>query len=404
MKEIRKDSSRAYAIEVVMFMTYVFFGAHWIGGSALTREIMAHFSIESYAAVSFMTNAVTAAKIVGNFVAAEILRRLFPKKAIGLGAVLIIAGTALSLLAWNFPLFVVGRFIMGFGGALYLVYFSPVVVHYFSFGRRPALNGINSIAYSVGAVLSMVTLDRIFQVTGHWQRTLAVYLIGSVVLFFFWLVLGQDFDIYSARREDTENRGGVASMLKDPFLWRFALIMAGGTTYYIVMMNLFPVYPGLAVDPKTLNALIALGAIGGSFVGSAIASRTKRRLTVVKVFGVLMMISGVLLLLAKSPFLSCVAAFATGALVFLPVSSMLTIPQELPGMTPQKLTGIMGLSWALAYIIESVIYALVSITIDHFGFFAGMSLAILAGGLQLIGAITLKQGILHEREDMDGNA
>ena len=78
MKEIRKDSSRVYAIEVVMFMTYVF-GAHWIGGSALTREIMAHFP--SNPMLRFLyDNAVTAAKIVGNFVAAEIWCRLFPKR------------------------------------------------------------------------------------------------------------------------------------------------------------------------------------------------------------------------------------------------------------------------------------------------------------------------------------
>lgn len=84
------SSFRAYMIEAILFFTYAFFAVNWIAGSTLTAQIAAFFGVDSGASSSFVSNAVTIAKIIGNFMAAYILSKLLPKKSIGLGSALIL--------------------------------------------------------------------------------------------------------------------------------------------------------------------------------------------------------------------------------------------------------------------------------------------------------------------------
>ena len=81
-QEMKVSSSRAVMIEFVMFFTYAFFAVNWIAGSTLTPQIMEHFNLKTFASATFISNAITLAKIIGNFMAAGILNRLDPKKAI----------------------------------------------------------------------------------------------------------------------------------------------------------------------------------------------------------------------------------------------------------------------------------------------------------------------------------
>src|SRR5699024_6380581 len=115
---------RGVIIEIIMFFTYAFFAVNWIAGSTLTPQIMEYFGLTEFASATFISNAITIAKIIGNFLAASFLNKLYPKKSIGLGSLLIVLGNVLAILAANYSLFILGRFIMGFGGALYVVYFS----------------------------------------------------------------------------------------------------------------------------------------------------------------------------------------------------------------------------------------------------------------------------------------
>ncbi len=77
----KASTSRAVIIEFVMFFTYAFFAVNWIAGSTLTPQIMEFFNLKTFASATFISNAITLAKIIGNFLAAGILAKLFPKKA-----------------------------------------------------------------------------------------------------------------------------------------------------------------------------------------------------------------------------------------------------------------------------------------------------------------------------------
>lgn len=93
------SSGRANLIEAIMFCTYALFAVNWIAGTTLTPEIMKYFRLDSFMSATFISNAITVAKIIGNFCAAAILIKFMPKKAIAIGSGMIVFGSALAILA-----------------------------------------------------------------------------------------------------------------------------------------------------------------------------------------------------------------------------------------------------------------------------------------------------------------
>ena len=61
------SSGRANLIEAIMFCTYALFAVNWIAGTTLTPEIMKYFRLDSFMSATFISNAITVAKIIGNF-------------------------------------------------------------------------------------------------------------------------------------------------------------------------------------------------------------------------------------------------------------------------------------------------------------------------------------------------
>ena len=171
-----KVPSRAIFLEIIMFLTYSFFAVNWIAGSTLTPQIAEYFGVDSGATSSFVSNAVTIAKIVGNFAAASVLKKLLPKKSIGLGSLLIFAGSLIAIFSQSYWMFVVGRFIMGFGGAVFVIYFAPLVIHYFTSEQRPTVNALNSVAYNFGAILALFIVKSIISIMQTWQKSMGFLL------------------------------------------------------------------------------------------------------------------------------------------------------------------------------------------------------------------------------------
>lgn len=96
---VSTSSGRANLIEAIMFCTYALFAVNWIAGTTLTPEIMKYFHLDSFMSATFISNAITVAKIIGNFCAAAILIKFLPKKAIAIGSGMIVFGSALAILA-----------------------------------------------------------------------------------------------------------------------------------------------------------------------------------------------------------------------------------------------------------------------------------------------------------------
>lgn len=404
MEEKKISSARAGLIECIMFFTYAFFAVNWIAGSTLTAQIMKYFNLESFVSATFISNAITIAKIVGNFLAAAILTKLFPKKAIGLGSALIVAGSLIAFLAPQYWIFIVGRFVMGFGGAVYVVYFSPVVIHYFDPKKRATVNALNSVAYNIGGILAMLIVGPVILWMRTWQNSMAFFAAISAVLFVLWLVLGQDFDLNrsAAGTVSAEKEYTFSEALKDKFNWAYAFSYSGLLTFYIVLLNIFPISGATVINSKTLSILVAVGGVAGTLLAIILAKVYFKRLPVIRWCGLFMTLCGLLMFTTKNGVLATVSAFAIGVFMFLPMTSLVLIPQELGGMTPAKLTKIMGLFWCFSYIFESIVYFIIGVVIDRAGYTAGLILSVVISATFFVGSFLLPE-TGHAKQKANGD-
>lgn len=388
-----ESTSKAIAIECIMFLTYAFFAVNWIAGSTLTNDIMKYFNLTSFASATLISNAITIAKIIGNFMAASILVKLLPKKAIALGSLLIVLGSVIAIFSPTYSIFIAGRFIMGFGGALYIVYFSPMVIHYFDGSRKSTVNAINGVAYNFGSIVAMIVVGPVVAWLVDWQRSMGFFCIISAILFIMWLLVGEDFPINKASnsKESQESKYSIGDALKEKFNWLLPLTYSGLLTLYIVMLTLFPLSGISVIEGKQLSTLVAVGGIIGSLIAIALAKVYHKRLPVIRYSGLLMTALGALLFYTNQPFLAIIAAIGLGTLMFLPVTSLMLIPQELPNMTPSKLTTIMGLFWAIAYIVETVAYFIIGIIIDKSGYLVALNFTLVLSLTFFIGSFLLPE-------------
>lgn len=385
-------SSKSIVIETIMFFTYAFFAVNWIAGSTLTPQIMEHFKLEGFASATFISNAVTVAKIIGNFLAAAVLNKLYPKKAIGLGALLIVLGSALAIFAPSYLIFIIGRFIMGFGGALYVVYFSPIVIQYFSSKDRPTVNALNSVAYNIGGIIALVVVGPVIAWLQTWQSSMGFFAIISGVLFIVWLIVGEDFEIKKKNfAEEKVEDYSIGQAMKEKVNWLLPFTYSGLLTFYIVMLNIFPISGSAVIDAKSLSTLVAIGGVIGTILAIALSKKFNKRLPVIRYSGLLMTLSGLLMFNAPNGFVASIAALAIGTFMFVPVTSLVMIPQELPNMTPSKLTQVMGLFWAISYIIESIAYYIIGIFIDKMGYSVGLYIALALSLTFFIGSFLLPE-------------
>lgn len=60
-------------------------------------------------------------------------------------------------------------------------------------------------------------------------------------------------------------------------------------------------------------------------------------------------------------------------------------------MTPAKLTTIMGLFWALSYIIETIVYFIIGFVIDKAGYGMGLNLALIMSVTVFLGSFLLPE-------------
>ncbi|MCW8864188.1 MAG: MFS transporter, partial [Colwellia sp.] len=136
-----------HLVAVLVFVSYTLFAMAWVGGTASMSQIMSAMQVDSLASASFISGAVTLAKIIGTFIAAGLALKLGVKNAFFVSGLLISIGL-LTPLAPNYEMLLLSRFLMGLGGAFMIVYFNPIVMVWFTPEERPTINGINAVAFN----------------------------------------------------------------------------------------------------------------------------------------------------------------------------------------------------------------------------------------------------------------
>ncbi|MGF1700475.1 MFS transporter [Photobacterium makurazakiensis] len=357
--------NKKHGIEFIIFMTYALFAMSWVAGSMMTKDIMAYYSIEGMAAATWMTNAITIAKIIGNLSAAWLLVKMGPKKAFAMASLLIVAG-AVGAFASNYPLYVFSRLVMGFGGAFAIVYFNPIVIKYFSAEERPMINGINAAAFNMGNLLAILLTGTLLSTLATWQNVILAISMASLAVLVVWWLISDDFSLSTGNGNEQ-----AAYTLKDGFkepvnLW-LPIAYSGLLFCYISVFALFPLVPSFAAEAKYLSSIMIGAGMVGTIAGIMIAKRYPMRIPVIRYCGLAMTLFAALMITTSSAPVAYGAAFMAGFFMFVPMTALITLPQELPNMTPARITVVFGMFWSISYMIETGLMYIAGVIADTTG-------------------------------------
>ncbi|WKD48271.1 MFS transporter [Microbulbifer spongiae] len=346
---------RKIIVEALMFSAYALFAASWVAGAILTPEIQQSFAQEGLANASWGSNAITLAKILGNLAAAMVLVKLGIRYAFTT-AILLIAAGGLGAFADSYNGWLLSRLALGLGGALAIVYFNPVVLHYFRPSERPVVNGINAAAFNTGNLLALLTTSILLPWLGSWENLILLYgaMVASLALL--WWLCAESIPLAGNSTDSVQTRPyRLREGLTDPFNWWLPLAYCGVLFCYIAVFALFPLLDTFAVQSTHLSAVMIATGMVGTVAGIVTTKRLPMRLPVIRASGAALTLSATAMIVTSSPTIAYSAAAMAGFFMFLPMTALVTLPQELPGMTPARITVIFGMFWSIAYGIETLL-------------------------------------------------
>jgi len=382
-------------VESIVFISYTLFAMAWVGGTASMNQIMAAMHIDSLASASFISGAVTLAKIVGTFAAAWLALKLGVKYAFFVSGILISIGL-LTHFAPNYELLLISRFLMGLGGAFMIVYFNPIIMSWFPPQERATINGINAVAFNLGTGIILWQMSNFNTLTGSWQNTLILFSLASVALSIAWLfVKDGESDKQTTKSVEIEDHYSYSDGLKDKFVWVYALTYSGILAFYLC---LFTFYPKAGISQSAL--LIGFGIIG-TLAGIVYSKKCSLRVPVIRWSGLLIVITVFALSFSRSDLVQTLSAMVLGFSIFFPVTALIAIPHELPKMTSQKITVVFSLFYSISYMVGTLVLWLFGKLVDlqHGDYTWAFALTTLVSATFFIGSFFLiETGKKKEKE------
>ncbi|MCP4272395.1 MAG: MFS transporter, partial [Gammaproteobacteria bacterium] len=339
-----------YLVEAIVFSSYVLFAMAWVGGTASMGNIMSSFSLDSMASASFISGAVTFAKIIGTFLAALVSIKLGIKGALFFACLLVATGI-FTPLASGYDVLLISRFLMGLGGALMIVYFNPVVMKWFSIEERPTINGINAVAFNVGTAIILWSMPAINSITGGWQNSLIYFSVASLLLAILWLFVEYEKDEQKeeVNQQSSDDNYSYVDGLKDKFNWAYAFCYSGLLAFYIC---LFTFYPKAGIVAS--KWVIGFGIVG-TIAGMIYSKNVSRRLPVIRWSGLIQTLTIVGLSFSTDETMQTLCAIILGFFIFFPITALVSIPHELPNMTSSKITVVFSLFWSISYLVATIV-------------------------------------------------
>ncbi len=395
----RRESYYKYVIEAILFFTYVIFGMTWAAAGSVLKEIMEELSL-GISEASFINTSVTIAKILGPVVAGYLSMKLGLKRAFLTASILICTGI-LAPIAPNYLTLLLARFAMGVGGSLVVVYFTPIVMQWFSEDERPLINGMNFVSISIGMMFGLLITEPLMQIPGvTWKKVLMLYSSISILFAVLWFFFGREKGSATKRSRIAKkaDASGFFEALKNLNTWKLAFTYSGLLSVYLVIITYFPTYyktlPILSSNYLVAHApaIAMFSSIPASFMGIVLSRKIGLRVPFVRFSG-FFLIPGIMgMFMFHNVKLIVASAILTGITLFIFRPSFFTIPQELPGSTPEKSVNMMSVFWALAYVVGTFNTWIVGRIIESTGsFVSGFIYITLMGGSMFIGSFIIPE-------------
>ncbi|XJZ27774.1 MFS transporter [Bacillota bacterium Lsc_1132] len=395
--ETMNQTKKGYFMMAVLWLAYVTFAMNWVAGSSLTPQITKTFfggAVDPL--ISQLVNySITTARVFANILAAMILMKLGPKKAAGVAIGLLMMGLVAIYLP-NYWAYTAARMVMAVGGSMVIVYMNPVVAHYITNSRvKLRINAANTVAYNAGAfIVAMLFTLFAKQMVANWRLTLTFFASLTILFFIGWLLKAENFETKEQNSNGAESYG-YKDALKDGFLWRYGLAFASFLTLYVLSLvsfkAIFDQYTLL--NGSVTNLLISGFGILGTFAGIAIGNRGVPRKPALIVSGIVMVgaFAFALVFANKIPVFSYILIAISGFAMYIQYPIFLNLPHELKGMTPQKLTIMFGLFWALAYAGQTIATIIWSYILGAAGYTPAMIFFITASSIYIFMVATFPE-------------
>lgn len=339
---------KKYIIEFILFTTYMLFAMSWVASAGFMKEIMAQTGMQSLTEASFLSTALTFAKIIGTFIAAWTIVKFGIRNAFTVSSVLICI-SIITPYAHDFTTLLVSRFLMGLGGALVIVYFNPIVYQYFEASERIIINGLNAIAFNVGTSIVMFGMPTIIRIVGNWQTILTAISVGSIVMLLIWLMFGKIDLPNTQNNQNNTEQYSIIDGLKDKFNWVYAFTYSGLLAFYIVLFTFYP-KAGIAQTKEVI-----LFGIIGAIVGIIYSNKFTKRIPLLRISGLIQIICAFGLSFANgNPIISTISAALLGFFMFLPMPALVTYAQERKNTTAQKISVTFSLFWSISYLFATI--------------------------------------------------
>ncbi len=386
--DTNNHTKKGYFMMAVLWLAYVTFAMNWVAGSSLTPQITeTFFGGPVDPIISQLVNySITTARVFANILAAMVLMKLGPKKAAGMAIGLLMMGLVAIYLP-NYWAYTAARMVMAVGGSMVIVYMNPIVAHYVKNSNvKLRINAANTVAYNAGAFIVAV-LFTVFakQMVANWRLTLTFFASLTILFFIGWLWKAETFETRDS--DGKAKKYGYRDALKDGFLWRYGLAFASFLTLYVLSLvsfkAIFDQYTLL--NGSVTNLLISGFGILGTFAGIRIGNKGVARKPTLLFSGVVMVGTFALAIVFanKIPMLSYILISMSGFAMYIQYPIFLNLPHELKGMTPQRLTIMFGLFWAIAYAGQTIATIVWSFILGASGYTPAMIFFIAASSLYI---------------------
>jgi cyanate permease len=257
----------------------------------------------------------------------------------------LVALLALAAVVPNFATLLLSRLAFGAGVAFLLTASGPLLMRWFGPKELLVMNGLDTAALSLGIALSVTTAAPLAEALG-WQNTLAVFGTAGVIGAVAWVVLGRTPDDGS-HKAPMVSRKELWAVLSKRWVILLVAADAGVLTQYTALSSWLPTFynevRGISLARAGfVTGLLPFVGVFGVLAGGILATRTRSKSVFFTVPGVLVVVGGIGTFISGNMPAIYASVIILGIGSWLYVPTILSLPMEMPGMTPERVAIVWG--------------------------------------------------------------
>jgi ACS family D-galactonate transporter-like MFS transporter len=384
-----------FVILAPIISSQLMMGMSYMCISPLFPMIMNDFQINR-ATVSLLISSVSLIMAIFTIPGGIIAAKIGIKRSFGIGTLLMAAGV-FTYFTTGFTSLLAIRIIYGIGVALRFPTIAGLVMQWFKDRELTIVNASNLVGMSAGVSIGMVLVTWL-AMRMDWEMILTIF--GAALLFIavVWLFLGKERATPSTD-PTTETKiassVSISAALKQRTTWMLVLCAVGPMPLWGGLNSWLPTYytEVFKIPLSTASSIVGLFNLLGipaCILGGILAMRTGLRKPFFIIPGIIIGFAAFGTFLFNNLIILYICAAVSGLCIWIHWPTLMTVPMELPWMTPKLvvvvIATVMGVANSVAFVSPLLIGYLADTTGSYtigFSIWALLSWSLLVGGLLL---------------------